>query len=130
MNSLPTLGNRSSPGLPPPSAPLPLTTQSYLQELVYDDGFCEISCGRCPCCSEPTTVLKQLGATRFLQALDVAQPSLLDLLSQPGFTGTILVPTDAAWDAALAQHASLLQDPSVLQQILKFHILPPEPRTQ
>ena len=41
--------------------------QSYLTELVYNDGFCQISCGRCACCSAPTEVLKAMGAGRFLQ---------------------------------------------------------------
>ena len=41
--------------------------QSYLTELVYNDGFCQISCGRCACCSAPTEVLKTMGAGRFLQ---------------------------------------------------------------
>ncbi len=65
-----------------------------------------------------------------LQALQVAQPSLLDQLSRPGWAGTVLVPTDAAWDAALAQYGAVLQSPALLQQVLKFHLLPPEPRTR
>ena len=63
------------------------------------------------------------------QALDQGQPSLLDLLDKPGFAGTILVPTDAAWEAAFASHGPLLSDPAGLQQVFKFHILP-EPRTR
>lgn len=41
-----------------------------------------------------------------LQALEAAQPSLKDALSHPGYTNTILVPTDAAWDAALAKYGT------------------------
>ncbi|KAI7839463.1 hypothetical protein COHA_006864 [Chlorella ohadii] len=63
-------------------------------------------------------------------ALEVAQPPLLDLLSRPGWAGTLLVPTDAAFDAALAAHPAVMRDPALLQQVLKFHMLPPEPRTQ
>ncbi|KAL4421363.1 hypothetical protein ABPG75_010654 [Micractinium tetrahymenae] len=113
---------------------------SFLAELVFNDGFCQISCGRCPCCVAPAAALQKLGATRFLQAsaashwgqdaLQVAQPSLLDLLARPGWAGTLLVPTDAAWDAALAQYGPALQSPALLQQVLKFHMLPPEPRTR
>lgn len=62
----------------------------------------------------------------------MAQPALTDLLSRPGWAGTLLVPTDAAFDAALADPATAaaLRDPGALQQVLKFHMLPPEPRTQ
>lgn len=65
-----------------------------------------------------------------LQALQVAQPSLLDLLAHPGYTGTVLVPTDAAFGAMLAQYPAVLRDPALLQQVLKLHMLPPEPRTK
>lgn len=65
-----------------------------------------------------------------LQALQVGSPSLMDLLGRPGWAGTLLVPTDAAWDAALVAHGAALQSPALLQQVLKFHMLPPEPRTR
>ena len=38
------------------------------------------------------------------------------------------MPTDAAFDAALATLGPLAQNPGLLQQILKLHILPPESR--
>lgn len=79
----------------------------------------------------PTSpALQPLFTAPCLQALQVAQPSLLDLLSRPGWAGTVLVPNDAAWDAALAQYGAVLQSPALLQQVLKFHLLPPEPRTR
>lgn len=37
------------------------------------------------------------------QAAEAAQPSLKAMLQHPGFTGTLLVPSDAAFDAALAR---------------------------
>ena len=36
------------------------------------------------------------------------------------------MPTDAAFDAALSSLGPLAQNPGLLQEILKFHILPPE----
>lgn len=39
-----------------------------------------------------------------LQAANATSPGLTDLLTHPGWTGTLLVPTDAAFDAALAQY--------------------------
>ena len=47
----------------------------------------------------------------------MAQPPLLDLLSRPGWAGTLLVPTDAAFDAALAAHPAVMRDPALLQQV-------------
>ena len=101
--------------------------KSFLQELNYDDGFCQISCSKCKCCTSPSDVLSKIGATRFLQAAEAAQPPLNTSLDHPGYMATILVPTDAAWEAALKAYPQALQDPSILQQILKFHILPVEP---
>lgn len=43
-----------------------------------------------------------------LQALDAATPSMMDLFDHPGYMNTILVPTDAAWDAALEMYGKLL----------------------
>ncbi|GAB4817667.1 hypothetical protein N2152v2_004713 [Parachlorella kessleri] len=63
---------------------------SFLQELLGLDGFCQTSCGRCTCCTNPADVLTKLNATRFLQALEAAQPSLLDLFRHPGYMTTIL----------------------------------------
>ncbi|GAB4817690.1 hypothetical protein N2152v2_004736 [Parachlorella kessleri] len=101
------------------------------------EGFCQVSCSRCNCCVPPYEALQQLNATRFLQrrltatvdaqALDAASPSLKELFQHPGYMNTILVPTDAAWDAVLEKYGPKISNPAVLQEILKFHILPPEP---
>jgi uncharacterized surface protein with fasciclin (FAS1) repeats len=90
------------------------------------EGFCQISCSRCNCCQTPAEVIQSNGGSRFLQAASAATPSLTELLNHPGFVGTILVPTDTAFDAAISELGPLAQNPGLLQQILKFHILPPE----
>jgi hypothetical protein len=41
-----------------------------------------------------------------LQAANASSPGLTQLLMQPGFTGTLLVPTDAAFDAALLHYSA------------------------
>jgi len=69
-----------------------------------------------------------LGGERFLQAVDAAGLSFKDLFAHPGFVGTILMPTDGAFEEALAKYGATLQNPSVLAQIIKFHVLPPEPK--
>lgn len=91
-------------------------------------GFCQISCSRCNCCTPPADVIRSLGGERFLQALDAAGLNLGDLFSHPGFTGTILMPTDDAMSAATSKYGSLLQNPGLLQQVIKLHVLPPEPK--
>lgn len=101
--------------------------KSYLQELNYNDGFCQMSCNRCPCCTSPSAVISKMGATRFLQAAAAVQPPLNTALSYNGFMATILVPTDAAWEAALKAYPSMMQNPELLLEILKFHIVPVEP---
>lgn len=103
---------------------------SFLKELNYNDGFCQMSCGRCSCCAPPASVLSKLGASRFLQAVAAVQPPLDAALAHPGFMATLLVPTDAAFDAALASNPQAMRDPAQLLEILKFHILPPEPLTR
>ncbi len=40
----------------------------------------------------------------WVQALEAAQPTLKDQFEHPGYMNTILVPTNAAWDAALEQY--------------------------
>jgi uncharacterized surface protein with fasciclin (FAS1) repeats len=90
------------------------------------EGFCQISCSRCNCCQSPAEVIQSNGGSRFLQAASAANPPLTELLSHPGFVGTILVPTDAAFDALISKVGPLAQNPGLLQEILKFHILPPE----
>lgn len=125
--------------------------------------------------------------------MEATQPSLKELLQHPGFAATLLVPSNAAFDAALAKYGApgwgkrgdtwqrwvvaakavggcslgvllprvlrtsrathslnrlpcpvpalcrlcppagaLLQSPALLQQLIKFHVVPPEPvrRTQ
>ncbi|PSC73937.1 Beta-Ig-H3 fasciclin [Micractinium conductrix] len=94
------------------------------------EGFCQMSCSRCSCCKPLADVLRELGANRFLQApqaVEASQPGLAGLLAHPGYTATLLVPTDAAFDAALARYQGLLQNAGALNELLKFHVLPPEP---
>lgn len=40
------------------------------------------------------------------QALDAAEPSMKQLFQHPGYMNTILVPNNAAWDAALEKYGA------------------------
>lgn len=62
--------------------------------------------------------------------MEATNTTLERMLRAYGLTSTILVPSDAAFDAALAAYGPALRDAALLTEILKFHILPPEPRTR
>lgn len=90
-----------------------------------------MSCGRCDCCTSPYEVIVKTGNTKYLEALEkITSDGIIDYLKMPGMTGTILVPTDAAWEAAEAKYGDILSDSDALLQIFKYNFLPPEPRTR
>ena len=62
-------------------------------------GYCQISCGRCDCCSTLVEVLGNNSLSFLAQAADIA--GLSAQLSPPGTSLTLLAPTDAAFEAAL-----------------------------
>ena len=91
-----------------------LTSQSCVSPCT---GYCQISCGNCSCCSTFAQVLQSNGASQFLHAANAV--GLKGNLSSPASAFTILAPTDAALDAALAKlgmlnclHALLLRLPN------------------
>lgn len=89
-----------------------------------------MSCGRCDCCTSPYEVIKKTGNTKYLEALTkITSDGVVDYLNMTGLTGTILVPSDDAWDAAVAKYGDILSDSDALLQIFKYNFLPPEPRT-
>lgn len=94
-------------------------------------GFCMMSCGNCKCCDTPWNVISKIPDTsRFLQAVEATNSTLERILKSYGYTSTILVPNNDAWEAALTKYGDVLQNPAVLAELIKFHILPPEPRTR
>ena len=58
-----------------------------------------MTCGQCGCASTVTQVLQRLQANTFLQA--AAQTGMKAQFDQPGFTATVLAPSDAAFAQAL-----------------------------
>jgi len=92
------------------------------------EGQCQISCSRCNCCKSPTEMLRELGNTQFLNAIQTA--GLAPLFDHPGFTATMLVPTNAAMQAAASQLGALASNPGVLKEIVKFHTLTLDPEFQ
>ena len=62
-------------------------------------GYCQISCGRCECCSTLSEVLGNSSLTHLAQAAEMA--GFTAQLSQPGTMLTLLAPTDEAFEAAI-----------------------------
>ena len=62
-------------------------------------GYCQLTCGQCGCASTITQVLQKLRANTFLQA--ATQAGMKAQFDLPGFTATVLAPSDAAFTSAL-----------------------------
>lgn len=67
-------------------------------------GYCQLTCGKCGCTSTITQVLQKLQANTFLQA--ATQTGMKAQFDLPGFTATVLAPSDAAFTTALKGIAS------------------------
>ncbi|DBA69867.1 hypothetical protein WJX79_003118 [Trebouxia sp. C0005] len=101
--------------------------QSFLKNTVVTipEGYCQITCGTCNCTSTISQVLTQLQANMFLQAAEMSgMKAQFDL---PGFTATIMAPSDAAFSTFLngAPLSSMASD--ALLQLMELHVLPPVP---
>ena len=68
-------------------------------------GYCQITCGRCPCCQTVSQVLAARGLTSFLAAVQATPLGFQ--LAQPGFMATVLAPTNAAFTTFLKGEAGL-----------------------
>lgn len=62
---------------------------------MLDAGYCQLTCGQCDCSKTVTQVLQQLQANTFLQAAQAT--GMQDQFDLPGFTATVLAPSDAAF---------------------------------
>ncbi|KXZ51061.1 hypothetical protein GPECTOR_14g47 [Gonium pectorale] len=62
-------------------------------------GYCQISCGRCPCCPTLDSVLKDKGLGMFRWMLNFSDEG--EKTRMPGYMATLLAPTDGAIWAAL-----------------------------
>ncbi|GAX80921.1 hypothetical protein CEUSTIGMA_g8356.t1 [Chlamydomonas eustigma] len=90
------------------------------------EGYCQISCGRCACCSTFAEVLTSK-APMFLWMLNLT--SFGPLITRPGYYATLLAPTDSAVWNMLKQKGYTRQqaehDPSWVSNIVRMHVLPP-----
>lgn len=58
-------------------------------------GYCQITCGRCPCCKDLAAVAEGAGLTEFLWAMN-RTTDRVEALSQPGYAVTLLAPDNSA----------------------------------
>jgi hypothetical protein len=95
------------------------------------EGYCQISCGRCPC----KTFADKLKTTNPSFLWLISLTDLADQISRPGYSVTILAPSDAAVDKFVASMGykdrnALEKDNAFrwkLRSILSIHFLPPTP---
>ncbi|GIL50951.1 hypothetical protein Vafri_7026, partial [Volvox africanus] len=95
------------------------------------EGYCQISCGRCPCCSTLDDVLKYKGLEMFRWMLSFSEES--GKTRMPGYMVTLLAPTDSAiWSAlnrlGYTSKEAVERDGSakgILADIGRYHVLPP-----
>jgi uncharacterized surface protein with fasciclin (FAS1) repeats len=94
-----------------------------------NDGYCDISCGRCKCCKTYAEMLPAVGSNLFLQMANAA--GLKANLTSPAYSFTILAPPDAAIMKYLAASGLTLQaalaNLPLLRTIVSYHILPNVP---
>eukprot|EP00210_Caulerpa_lentillifera_P006039 g5771.t1 len=105
--------------------PYMLNTISELPE-----GYCQITCGRCDCCSTFTELAEANGLTEFVLAMEAA--GLGDLLGNPGWMATLLIPTNqvlqdwrdsrgVAWDELVLNKRLRAE----LMETMKMHVIVP-----
>lgn len=95
-------------------------------------GYCQISCGRCSCCSTMGELATSLGLDDMLVLMDVAGIDATEFRSNPGWMSSILIPQPGAFGHWLATQGwtveSILASETqrqILQETINLHILPP-----
>ena len=100
------------------------------------EGYCQITCGRCACCSPLADVLKREGLNEFAWALSLA--GLGGDAAEPGWMMVALAPTDGALRSFLAakgwaSREAVEADASAkayVAELARAHLLPPLPDTR
>ncbi|EFJ47574.1 hypothetical protein VOLCADRAFT_117809 [Volvox carteri f. nagariensis] len=100
-------------------------------EEVPEGSYCQISCGRCPCCPTLDGVLRAKGLEMFRWLLSFSDEG--SKTKMPGYMATLLAPTDAAvWTAlnrlGYSSKEAVEGDGSakaILSDIGRYHVLHP-----
>ena len=88
---------------PCPAEKLSCSGQQSSHTSCWHAGYCQTTCGRCPCCQTVSQVLAARGLTSFLAALQATPLGFQ--LAQPGFMATVLAPSNAAFTTFLKGEA-------------------------
>eukprot|EP00198_Chlamydomonas_reinhardtii_P002139 XP_001691475.1 predicted protein [Chlamydomonas reinhardtii] len=139
-----TFGGKIEPWRPPLAIPCGCSdiavrdsflaaNQSFIMQTPEDvpDGYCQISCGRCPCCPTLDSVLASKGLEMFRWLLSFSEMS--ERTRRPGFMATLLAPQDGAVWAAInklgytskEQVAGDTGAKNILADLGRYHVLPP-----
>ncbi|GMH37117.1 hypothetical protein BSKO_04990 [Bryopsis sp. KO-2023] len=94
-------------------------------------GYCQITCGRCDCCSTVEELALNLGLVELVTALQIAGMAE-DFLTNPGWMTSILAPQEGTLSSWLEQKgwtwASVEAEASQrdeMERMLSLHVLPP-----
>ncbi|KAG2450010.1 hypothetical protein HYH02_000114 [Chlamydomonas schloesseri] len=108
-------------------------SQPFIMQTPEDvkDGYCQISCGRCPCCPTLDSVLASKGLEMFRWLLSFSDMG--ERTRRPGFMATLLAPQDGAvWTAlnklgytSKEQVAGDANAKTILADLGRYHVLPP-----
>ncbi|KAL3150662.1 hypothetical protein ABBQ32_000460 [Trebouxia sp. C0010 RCD-2024] len=100
---------------------------AFIKDTIEDipEGYCQLTCGKCGCSSTITQVLQKLQANTFLQA--ATQTGMKAQFDLPGFTATVMAPSDAAFTTALKGFPLSSMTNEELLALLQLHVLPPVP---
>ncbi|MEW5313723.1 MAG: hypothetical protein WDW38_005264 [Sanguina aurantia] len=108
-------------------------SQPFMQTAIreIDEGYCQISCGRCDCCKSMEKILKQQGLNMFAWALNFTEYG--EYIAMPGFMATLLAPTDDAMNDMLGklgyENKEAVESDSnakgIVGDIARYHILLP-----
>ncbi|KAG2427944.1 hypothetical protein HXX76_011931 [Chlamydomonas incerta] len=108
-------------------------SQPFIMQTPEDvpDGYCQISCGRCPCCPTLDAVLASKGLEMFRWLLSFSEMG--ERTRRPGFMATLLAPQDGAvWVAinklgytSKEQVAGDAGAKNILADLGRYHVLPP-----
>ncbi|CAD7695315.1 unnamed protein product [Ostreobium quekettii] len=98
------------------------------------EGYCQITCGRCPCCKTYRQIALDEGFQEFVNAMDAT--NMGEYLDNPGFMASFLVPPEGSIYEWLQPKSNVAIDATTLsaaekanlQALLQIHIVLPEAR--
>lgn len=109
--------------------------QKFIMDSIKEvpEGYCQISCGRCPCCSSLAAAAEAAGLTEFWWAMNKTTGDRLGPLTAPGFAATLMAPDNNAMNSLfdkLGGKDRILSDDGVrgkLATIMAYHAVKPVP---